>query len=82
VLDPTVGVFEALFCGSSVTIASGLEDIAPRAIGVPVDILDSLLGRVDAHLGRPGEFTGASMKPAFNTRVAPVPCHCRSARRA
>ncbi|MGE5213339.1 MAG: amidohydrolase family protein [Nitrospirota bacterium] len=30
VLDPTVGIFEALFCGDPTVITPGLEEIAPR----------------------------------------------------
>ena len=34
-------------------------DLHVAVVGVPVDVLDRFVGRVDAHLGRPGELAGA-----------------------
>ena len=34
-------------------------------VGIPIDVLNRLLGRIDAHLGRPGELSGAVNDAGF-----------------
>ena len=42
VLDPTVNLFEALFCGNPAAVTPGLEDVAPR---FPAQVRRTLLSR-------------------------------------
>src|SRR5215470_5550387 len=45
-------------------------DLRIAVIGIPIDILLGLLGRIDAHLGRPGELASAVNNAGFqNTRA-------------
>ena len=58
VLDPTMGVFEGLFCGDPAAVTPGLEDIVPR---LPAQVRRGLLS--DALAVPPGQ--EAAYKGAF-----------------
>ena len=56
-------------------------DLRVAVIGVPIDVLDRFLGRVDAHLGRAGELAGAVDDAGFENARPELACRRRSARR-
>src|SRR4051812_24991086 len=57
VLDPTINIFEGLFCGDPARVTPGLEDLAPR---LPPDVRRSLLsGALEVPKGKEEAYRGA-----------------------